>query len=109
MTRPYVAFVRKYHPQGWDHCFWAGITRREGNRRATDVCRHLHTSEADALRCAEHLADLLAHAGRVPGIKSLAQAFAHGVTRGITHDLVHMALLRLAVLADGIGDLRKCV
>ena len=58
MTRPYVAFVRKYHPQGWDHCFWAGITRREGNRRATDVCRHLHTSKADALHCAEHLAYL---------------------------------------------------
>ena len=58
MTSPYVAFVRKHHPQGWDHCFWVGTTRREGNRRATDVCRHQHTSEADALRCAEHLADL---------------------------------------------------
>ena len=22
MTSPYVAFVRKHHPQGWDHCFW---------------------------------------------------------------------------------------
>ena len=58
MTSPYVAFVRKHHPQGWDHPFWAGTTRREGNRRATDVCRHQHTSAADALRCAEHLADL---------------------------------------------------
>ena len=58
MSRPYVAFVRKHHPQGWDHPFWAGTTRREGNRRATDVCRHQHTSEADALRCAQHLADL---------------------------------------------------
>ena len=58
MTRPYVAFVRRHHPQGWDHPFWAGVTRREGNRRATDVCRHQHTSEADTLRCAEHLADL---------------------------------------------------
>ena len=58
MTSPYVAFVRKHHPQGWAYSFWAGVTRREGNRRATDVCRHLHTSEADALRCAQHLADL---------------------------------------------------
>ena len=58
MTSPYVAFVRKHHPQGWAYSFWAGVTRREGNRRATDVCRHQHTSEADALRCAEHLADL---------------------------------------------------
>ena len=58
MTSPYVAFVRKHHPQGWAYSFWAGVTRREGNRRATDVCRHQHTSESDALRCAEHLADL---------------------------------------------------
>ena len=58
MTSSYVAFVRKHHPQGWDHPFWAGVTRREGNRRATNICRHQHTSEADALRCAEHLTDL---------------------------------------------------
>ena len=58
MTSPYVAFVRKHHPQGWAYPFCAGITRHECNRRATDACRHLHTSEADALRCAEHLADL---------------------------------------------------
>lgn len=58
MTRPYVAFARKHHPQGWAHPCWAGTTRSEGNLRATDVCRHQHTSEADALRCAGHLADL---------------------------------------------------
>ena len=55
MTRPYVAFARKHHPQGWAHPCWAGTTRREGNRRATDACRHQHTSEADALRIARAL------------------------------------------------------
>ena len=58
MTRPYVAFIRKYHPHGWDHPFWAAVTRREGNHRATDICRHQHDTQDAAQQCADHLAAL---------------------------------------------------
>lgn len=37
---------------------WAGVTRKDGNGRRTDICRHGHKSEAAAMRCAERLSGL---------------------------------------------------
>lgn len=56
--RTYKAFALKYHPQGWDHSYWAGATRRDGNKRVTEICRHQHGSQESAQECAERLADL---------------------------------------------------
>ena len=58
MTTTYQPEVRKYHPQGWDRGYWAGITKRDGAKRVTDICRHQHTTREEAIECARHLAKL---------------------------------------------------
>ena len=58
MSSPYeyVAEVLKFHPQGWDHSYWAGASRRVGNKRRTDICRHQHGSREEGQLCADNLA-----------------------------------------------------
>ena len=58
MTGTYEAIVRKYHPQGYSEGWWAGVTRRPGAKRVTDICRHRHGSAEAARECAEWLASL---------------------------------------------------
>ena len=58
MTGTYEAFTRKYHPRGYSEGWWAGVTRRPGAKRATDICRHRHGSAESAQECAEWLASL---------------------------------------------------
>lgn len=54
----YAAYVRNYHPQGWDHGYWAAVTKRDGAKRATDICRHQHEAREAAQACADKLAAL---------------------------------------------------
>ena len=58
MIDPYEAFTRKYHPQGYNQGWWAGVTRRPGAKRVTDICQHRHGSAESAQECAERLASL---------------------------------------------------
>jgi len=57
-TATYAAMVRKYHPQGWDHSYWAAVTKRDGAKRVTDICRHQHDAREAAQACADKLAAL---------------------------------------------------
>ena len=48
MTRPYVAFARKHHPQGWDHCFWLTCaTRGHGGTHALVKCGQCRSNYTD--------------------------------------------------------------
>ena len=58
MTGTYKALVRKYHPRGYDEGWWAGVTKRSGGKRVTDICQHRHGSAEAARECAEWLASL---------------------------------------------------
>ena len=57
-TATYAAMVRNYHPQGWAHGYWAAITKRDGAKRVTDICRHQHETRDEAQACADRLAAL---------------------------------------------------
>jgi len=57
-TATYAAMVRKYHPQGWDHSYWAAVTKRDGAKRVTDISRHQHDAREAAQACADKLAAL---------------------------------------------------
>ena len=58
MTAAYRHEVRKFHPTGYSQPYFAGAVVREGSRRAREVCKHQHTTEAEAVECAQHLAKL---------------------------------------------------
>lgn len=48
----YTAYVRRY-PNAY-----AGCTKPDGAKRMTDICRHAHSTKAEAEICANRLAAL---------------------------------------------------
>lgn len=55
MKAPYIASVRKYHPQGYPKPYWSAVVARQGAKRATDICIHSHSTPEAAAGCAATL------------------------------------------------------
>lgn len=58
MSATYQHAVRQFHPTGYSQPYFAGAVVREGSSRARELCRHQHTTRAEAIACARHLAKL---------------------------------------------------
>lgn len=55
--RRYEGFVRRYHPLGLDHHYYAGVARVVGAHRASAICAHQHDNVEDAQTCSQAMAE----------------------------------------------------